>query len=48
MTTLHRNNNGLLSQEADRKTLIFTGYRAKMRHLVKFEVMGPHLNLFQF
>ena len=30
------------------KTLIFTGFRAKKRHLVKFEVIGPHVNLVQY
>ena len=28
------------------ETLIFTGFEQK-RYLVKFEVMGPHRNLFQ-
>ena len=30
------------------ETLIFTVFFSKKRHLVKFDDMGPHLNLFQY
>ena len=48
MTSLHHSNNSLLAQELVLgQQTSNPDFQAKKRHYVMYEVMGPHLNLFQ-